>query len=146
MSSNSYSATLTPDPWLRIFVLGTGCLLQAAGIAIVLTLPLPTVFRALGLLLWVALSAAELRRSERGFDCCSCIRLRCDGSVEVRGGDDEWLSGSLSTGSLVLANHAWLRIRLDDGRQIDELLRGDARRSHDWRRLQVIWRHIGAAP
>lgn len=146
MSSSSYSATLTPDPWLRIVVLTTACLLQAAGIAIVLILPLATELRAFGLLLWVALSATELRRSKRGFDCCTCVRLRCDGSVDVRDRDDEWLSGSLSGGSLVLASHAWLRIRLEDGRRIDELLRGDARRSHDWRRLQVIWRHIGAAP
>jgi hypothetical protein len=146
MSSNLYSATLTPDPWLRIVVLTSGRLLQAAGIAIVLTLPLAIEFRVLGLLLWVALSVAELRRCERAYDCCSCIRLRCDGSVEVRNGDDEWLPGSLATGSLVLASHGWLRIRLDDGSEIDELLRGDARRSHDWRRLQVIWRHIGAAP
>ena len=145
MSSNSYSATLTPDPWLRIIVLITGRLLQAVGIAIVVTLPIATYFRALGLLLWVALAAAELRRLERGFDLCSCLRLRSDGSVEVRDGDDECLPGSLSTGSLVLANHAWLCIRLDDGSEIHELLRGSARRSHDWRRLQVIWRHIGAA-
>lgn len=144
MSSNTYSTCLTPDPWLRIFVLTTGRVLGAAGLVILLTLDLEVAVRALGCLAWFALGQSELARVERGFASCSAIRLSSEGEIAVLNDDQEWRSGILETGSLVLRNFAWLRLRTADGDLIVELLRGDIRQSQEWRRLQVIWRHIGA--
>jgi hypothetical protein len=145
MSSNAYSATLKPDPWLRILVLSVGRLLFAAGLALILTLPLDVVVRASGSALWLALGVYELSRLQRGFASCRAVRLRCDGSVEVWCRDEKWRAGCLSSGSVVLENLAWLRLRLDSGPLILELFRGAARDCDDWRRLQVIWRHTGGA-
>ncbi len=83
MSSNAYSATLKPDPWLRILVLTVGRLLFAAGLVLILSLPLDAVVRASGSALWLVLGVYELGRLQRGFASCSAVRIRCDGSVEV---------------------------------------------------------------
>ncbi len=145
MSSNAYSATLKPDPWLRILVLTVGRLLFAAGLVLILSLPLDAVVRASGSALWLVLGVYELGRLQRGFASCSAVRIRCDGSVEVWCRGEKWLAGRLSSGSVVLENLAWLRLRLDSGPLILELFRGAARDCDDWRRLQVIWRHTGSA-
>lgn len=144
-SANLYSATLTPDPWLRILVLSAGRVLIAIGLVVILTLPLAGGIRTTGSLLWLLLGAWELGRLQRGFAHCLSIRLRSDGRIEVLSEESEWSLAILSTGCIVLSNLAWLRLRLENGTDVVELLRGDARESHDWRRFQVIWQHIGAA-
>ena len=144
MSSNSYSTCLTPDPWLRIAVLTSGRLLNAAGLVLILTLEADAVRRGLGGLVWFVMGSLELARIERGFDSCVAIRLSSEGEIMVLNSEQEWLSGTLQTGSVVLRNLAWLRLQTADGENLIELLQGNARQSQDWRRLQVIWRHIGA--
>jgi hypothetical protein len=144
MSLNAYSAILTPDPWLRIIVLTSGRLLCAAGVVMILTLDVGPALRGAGALGWLGLGYFELRRTIRGYSYCVAIRVRCGGQIEVQNADHEWVPGVLQSGSLVLRKIAWLRVRSGGGPPCSELLRGDARTSHDWRRLQVIWRHIGA--
>ena len=144
MSSNSYSAYLTPDPWLRIVVLTSGRLLLAAGLALILTLDLDAAIRAAGSLFWMAVGRFELRRLQHGFNFCKAVRMHSDGHVEVLNTHMEWQSCCLLSGSLLLRNLAWLRLQPASGPALAELFRGNARDSHDWRRLQVIWRHIGA--
>jgi len=39
---------------------------------------------------------------------------------------------------------AWLVLASPDGRRWLALLQGDSRESEQWRRLQVIWRHMGS--
>ena len=87
----------------------------------------------------------ELVNIERGFELCSAVRLSSGGEIAVLNNDQEWLPVTLQTGSVVLQNLAWLRLQADSGDNFVELLRGNARQSHQWRRLQVIWRHIGAS-
>jgi len=144
-SANLYSATLTPDPWLRIVILSAGRVLIAVGLVVVLTLPLGVGVRATGSLLWLLLGAWELRSLQRGFGHCRSIRLRSDGRIQILSGENDWSVVTLLSGSIVLTNLAWLRLRLDNGTDVFELLQGNARESHDWRRFQVIWQHIGAA-
>jgi hypothetical protein len=52
------------------------------------------------------------------------------------------------SGGVLLSELGWIRLSvvLPDGRKLvlGEFVRGNARESADWRRLQVIWRHIGA--
>lgn len=144
MSSNEYSAKLTPDPWLRIVVLTSGRLLCAAGVVMILTLHISAALRAAAALAWLVVGYVELRRTIRGFDYCSAIRVRCGGQIEIQNSDQDWVPAVLQSGSIVLQNVAWLRMQAGGGMPCSELLRGDARSSPDWRRLQVIWRHIGA--
>ncbi len=144
MSSNTYSADLRPDPWLRIIVLTSGRLLIAAGLVVILVLELEVAARAAACLLWIGVGRFELWRVQRGFDYCVALRVFPSGEIALLNSDQEWVSGTLQTGSLVLRNFAWLRMQMDSGQIIVELLRGDARERADWRRLQVIRRHIGA--
>ncbi len=146
MSSNSYSTCLTPDPWLRIVVLTSGRLLVAVGIVLILTLDLAAAIRAVTGLVWVAGGRHELVRIERRFESLIAVRLSSGGEIAVLNNDQEWLPVTLQTGSVVLRSIAWLRLRAANGDNFVELLRGNARQSQDWRRLQVIWRHIGASP
>ncbi len=144
MSSNTYSSCLKPDPWLRLAVDVTARLLTAGAIGIVLTMSLGALPRFGLSLVCLWLGSAELARLHRGFAACTAIRLTSDGSAGIESGDGSWAPARLESGSIVLRRLAWLRLRTDDGRLVTELLRGDARHCHDWRRLQVIWRHFGA--
>jgi len=145
VSLSSYSSCLRPDPWLRIAVLNSGRVLVAIGLAVIVTLDLDVALRGAACLVFFAIGRFELQQVERGFDACIAIRLSADGAVALCSQDREWRPGTLQTGSVVLRHFAWLRVRTIDGRNYVELLRGDTRRSVQWRRLQVIWRHIGAA-
>jgi len=144
VSSNSYSASLTPDPWLRIVVLTSGRLLIAAGLALLLILAIDVVLRAAGCLVWVAIGRFELRRLTQGFEACRVIRIDSSGEITILDNDDKWVPATLLTGSVLLRKLGWMRLQDQSGQIFLELIRGDARQSQDWRRLQVIWRHIGA--
>ena len=144
MSSKAYSASLTPDPWLRIIVLISGRLLIAAGLVLILTLEFGVAIRATGGILWALLGRFEMRRLQRGFDSCTAIRIYSDGEIAVQNECQEWVPGRLQTGTMILRRFAWMRVQTASGSRIMEPLQGDARVSEDWRRLQVISRHIGA--
>ena len=145
MSSNSYSARLTPDPWLQIIVLTSGRVLYAIGIVLILILPLHPTLRAAGCLFWLILANWETSRLQRGFGQCVEIRIYASGDVEIADDNADWSPASLLPGSLVLRKRAWLRLQTLDGRTIVQPLRGNTREDQEWRRLQVIWRHVGAA-
>ena len=119
-------------------------MLIAIGLALIVTLELNAALRAAACLVWFAMGRVELERIERGFESCTAIRLSPDGEVAICNNEQEWRPGTLQTGSVVLRNVAWLRLRTADGTKFVELLRGNSRQSQEWRRLQVIWRHIGA--
>lgn len=144
MSSATYFASLRPDPWLRIVVLTSARLLIAAGLVMILTVDANAVLRGAGGLAWLGLGCFELRRAERGFHYCRALRVRPGGEIMLQNPDLEWEPATLQSGSVVIGQFAWLRVQTGDGRQCAELLRGDARANPDWRRLTVIWRHIGA--
>lgn len=145
MSSNTFSAELHPDPWLRLMVITSGRLLAAAGLVIILVLPLEASLRGAGCLIWLAWSWHELRRYHVGYATCCRIQVRVRGDILLLNNDQEWLPASLLSGSVLLQRIGWLYLETGDGRQFAELIRGNCRESDDWRRLQVIWRHIGAA-
>jgi hypothetical protein len=75
----------------------------------------------------------------------SRLRVFADGSVELCAADGEWQAAAIGRGCVVLPTVAWLNLPLSGGGRYRALLRGDARESKQWRRLQVIWRHLGAA-
>ena len=144
MSSPTYSTDLKPDLQQRRLVLLAGILAAVTGSIIILFTPLALHWRLLCVAIWGASSVRDvvvLRRGQQRFDC---IRLRQDGSVLLRGRDTCWFPATLAPGSVVLQQIAWLRFEADDGRKYAELLRRNSSQSEPWRRLQVIWRHLGA--
>ena len=120
-------------------------MLYATGIVLILILPLPPALRAAGGLVWAIWAYWEISRLERGFGQCFEIRVHASGDVEIADDNGDWAPASLLPGSLVLRKLGWLRLQTTDGRTMVEPVRGDTSRGQDWRRLQVIWRHIGAA-
>lgn len=107
-------------------------------------LPIDGVFKLLGAAAWLAVGGRDLWLIAKGYKQCEHIRVHHDGSVQVRAADGRCVTATLSAGSIVTAGLAWLRIELPGGRQYRLLLRGKAMENKDWRRLQVIWRHLGA--
>ena len=145
MSSNTFSAELYPDPWLRVIVVTSGRLLAAAGLVLILTMPVAASLRFAACLLWLAWSWHELRRYHLGYAKYCGIRVRAGVDFQLRNDRHEWVPARLLTGSVLLQRFGWLYLKTADGSQFAELVRGDCRKSDDWRRLQVIWRHVGAA-
>ena len=112
---------------------------------IILTLPLDQAVRFFACLAWLAVLYRELTNLQWGFDTFSRIRLLSDGELTLLDGEQNWVPAELLNGSVLCAKVAWIRIETANGRQFAELITGDSRQSQEWRRLQVIWRHIGVA-
>ena len=144
MPSNAYSAGFRPDPSLRRIVLGSGVVSGIAGVVVIATLPFPAAFLGAGVVFWSALMFMRLRHLWRSWSVCRRLRIRAGGEIAVCGPDGTWRDAALLPGGVLLRHWAWLRYRTSSGRIAVELLRGCCRESRDWRRLQVIWRHIGA--
>ena len=125
-------------------MLSSGVFLAAVGLALVLTLDLPMSLRLAAASAWLVVMARQIRTLRRGWRRCRALRLYADGTLAVLGPDGEWRPGRLESDGVLLRRWAWLRLRVGSGACFAELLRGSCRGSRDWRRLQVIWRHIGA--
>ena len=140
MSSATFAIELQPSSLLRGLLFCCGALAAITGVVLLAGLPLPAYWRAPLALLWLGLSAWELRLQIRGGQKVQKIRLDAGGAVSARDPDGDWLPVSLRSGSVVLAQLAWLCLELPDGGYYGELLyRGGQKRS-DWHGLQLMWR------
>lgn len=148
MSSTAYFAEIYPDPFLRRIVLASGALLALVGVPLIITLPVAPELRAAAVMAWLALVASELSRVRRAWHACQALRFSADGTVAVLIPGQVWQPARLLSGGILLRRVGWIRlsVALPTGRKLvlGELLRGDCRNGADWRRLHVIWRHIGA--
>lgn len=144
MPSNAYSAEFKPDPALRGVVLASGVASGLTGVAVIATLPFPTALIGAGVVFWSVVTIVRLRQLLRSWSACRGLRVGSSGDMAVRGPDGTWRQAVLAPGGVLLRRWGWLRYRTTSGRIAVELLRGRCRESQDWRRLQVIWRHIGA--
>ena len=143
MSSNTYSAQIAVDERLRAVVLLVGLALALLGAILIAWLPASMAGRALGLIAWFFWSGRELLTYWKVYGRWSGLRVAADGTIEVQGGGGH-AAARVLPGSLVLAELAWLRIRADNGDQWGELIAGNHRESEEWRRFQVIFRHLNA--
>jgi hypothetical protein len=130
---------------LRRRVLLSGAVLTLAGLGLVPLLPVSAVHKAVLALAWLVLSGRECRAFWRGYDGGGTLRIAADGKVRRQCRDGRWQRAELCPGSVVLPRIAWLRLNPPGMRPYAELVSADTQESEDWRRLQVIWRHIGAA-
>lgn len=145
MSSSKYSTQLRSDERLRNVVTISGALLGAIGLVLLLTLPLPGIVRALAAACWLIHTAYERRTLLQGYRLYRVFRVDQDGVLALQGPDQDWVAGELRAGSVVLGRMAWLRVESTRGERFAELFVAGGQNTVDWRRLQVIWRHIGAA-
>ena len=72
------------------------------------------------------------------------VRIHADGSALLQNAQGEWRPATMSDNCVILANFAWLDLLLVDHTRYSVLVRGKSRKSQQWRRLQVIWRHMGS--
>ena len=144
MSSNEYSAELRPDPILRFLVLLSGILLCVVGLVLIPGLALPAPAIGLGVALWFYYMLLAITVLAREFRNCRGLKVYPDCSLLRLDRESRWRPVRLLPGSVVLPRLAWIRFETECGVRAAELLRGDCRKGDDWRRLQVIWRHVGA--
>ena len=144
MSSNAYFAELRPDPALRRFVQWSAAALAFAGIAVLMTLEAPLWLRLGAAFLWCASIALKVRKLRKCWAGCVAFRVHADGSLAVLGPDGEWRPGQLEADGVLLRRWGWLRLRTEQESPFAEPVRGSCRESREWRRLQVVWRHVGA--
>ena len=122
-----------------------GVVLSLAGLGLALLLPFAAVPQAVLALAWRCLSGRECHAFWRGYAGGGALRIAADGEVRVRSHGGGWQPARMRPGSVVLPRLAWLRVDVPGKRPYAELVSADSQKSEEWRRLQVIWRHIGAA-
>jgi len=144
VSSHTYLTELSPDPLLRRVVILFGIAAAVIGLAMILALSIPPVWRAFAALVWLVTNGRELVLIAKGYKRCRCIRIGHGGDVELLGHDGSWMLATLVSGSVVLRKYAWLRLETREGLRFAELVRAKNTQNKEWRRLQVIWRHLGA--
>lgn len=115
-----------------------------AACLVIMSLPFGTWLKLAGCGLWALMAGRELRQLRRAWRACLRLRVWPGGEVELLEADGQWYAASLESGSVLLQKTGWFRLRDRHGGRHGELLRGDPRSSPDWRRLQVIWQHVGA--
>jgi len=141
MLSSTYSAEIRLDRRLRRVVLISGLGLALTGAGLILLLPLGLPARLLAFLGWFCWSGRELLTYWRAYGRWSVCKLAADGEIELIG-REECCTATVAPGSIVLSEVAWLRIRAENGDIWGELVAGKQRESKDWRRFQVIFRHL----
>ncbi len=144
MSSSTYSTELRPDTALRRLVLLSGVLLGVAGGILIVTLTLPVWLRCVAVAGWFVLTAYELATVSRAYTEYGRLRTDACGEFQVRDRSGAWHAAELLPGSLMLRRAGWIRLATGTGHRFAEPIRGNCRENEDWRRLQVIWRHVGA--
>ncbi len=117
---------------------------MAAGAVLILAMPLALLPRLAAAGLWLVIGGYDIVRQRRAYRRYRGVRLDCDGRLELKNQGGDWLHARLLPGSLLLRHLGWIRIRDERGSVFAEPVRGHCRDSREWRRLQVLWRHVGA--
>ena len=125
-------------------MLASGLVLAALGLLLLLTMNLPGWLRAAASVSWTLMSLLEMLRLGRNYSRFGRVRFDASGRWQVRDATGDWHPAELCPGSILLQRFGWLRLRISGAATLVELCRGDALTNRDWRRLQVLWRHVGA--
>ena len=145
MSSSTFSTELRPEPRLRWLVVLSGVGMLLLGLVVISSMSAGVAVRVPGALAWLGVGGYQLHRLVRCYQLCRRIRINEDGSAEIATAGGAWRVAELQTGSVVLQRIAWLRIDAGGRRKFAELFVGNCRENESWRRLQIIWRHLGSA-
>ena len=142
MSSVKYAACLPVSRTLRGIVLASGALLSLSGIPIVLHWPIDAGWRVVLAIAWSAFSWRELGAMRRAYMTFCHIEVEVGGAIALGNRAHVSATAELLPGSILLGRVGWLRLKTADGLRTAELIYGNPRKNRDWRRLQVIWRHL----
>ena len=145
LSLAEFSTELHPEPLLRRIVLASGTVMLGAGLMVIAAMSATAAVRGLVALAWLLLACRQLWAQARHNALVRRIRIYADGSVEFAVAGGHWHPATLASGSIVLERLAWLRLDVGNAAPSGELLAGNSRKNKDWRRLQMIWRHLGRA-
>lgn len=145
MSSRVFVAELSPEPALRRVLAASALIGYLLGIATIGSLPVGGRLGVLGAVVWSLLGAAQWFLISSAHTRFQKVRIYCDGTAELLDKDGEWHPATISKECIVLPTFAWLKLKPERGGTYCELVRGKSRRNEQWRRLQVIWRHLGTA-
>ena len=130
---------------MRRLVLASGILLFIAGASAIGMLGIAVSGRAILAIAWMLVFLRQSLSLRRAYSRNGILTVKPGGEIRCRRCDGSWAPLEILPGSIVTSRWAWLRLRAVHTPDYAELLRGETRRSEDWRRFQVIWRHIGAA-
>ncbi len=130
---------------MRQIVVAAAWVAMLLGLITIISLPIDGWLRAAGISIWLMAMGAELTVISSAHKRFDRIRRHSDGRAELHDSDGHWQAATIGNGCVVLRKLAWLRLKPATGARYHELLRRNSRESEQWRRLQVIWRHLGAA-
>ena len=139
-----YSATLQAEPVLRHGVLASGTAFALAGAAMLAALPADVRLIVPAFVAWVALATVELTLARRAYGQCRTFTLCADGSLDIGLADGSRWGGRLAPGTLEFTRSAWLCIRVPGRATWGEPLSRRGQDREQWRRFQVICRHMSA--
>lgn len=114
------------------------------GLVIILTMPLPAWSRSVAVFIWLGYSTLGGLTLSRHYQRIVGYRLYADGSIDLTHRDGSHSTGRLAAGTVLLPRLGWLRVRGSGRSAWGELVVGDCRTSEQWRRFQVICRHVVA--
>ena len=141
MSSSTYSAEIRPHKRLRRIVLLSGLIMSLIGVIVIVLLPISAAGRTIAAAGWFFWSGRELLTYWKVYGRWIGYSLSAEGEAQVFGRGEK-CTAKVLPGSIVLAEVAWLRLQAENGDKWGELLAGDHRESEEWRRFQVIFRHL----
>jgi hypothetical protein len=123
-------------------VLASGLLLLLLGGVCIALVPVDLAVRGLLSAGWAFVVGRELCVLRCAYVTFRYISVGHRGTVWLYRQSGVAVAAEILPGSMLLTRVGWLRLRTMDGRRFAELLVGNCRKSKDWRRLQVIWRHL----
>lgn len=113
-----------------------------SGLLVVCTWPIDPGWRVVLAIAWGAFGWRELSSLRRAYVTYGYIEVGIGGTIRLSGADHATVVAQLAPGSVLLERIGWLRMETPGGDKIAELVYGNPRKNKDWRRLQVIWRHL----
>jgi hypothetical protein len=144
MSSSTYSAEIRSTKCLRRVVLITASLMVLLGIGVIVLIPVAKTVAGVAGFAWICWSCAEVLTYWRIYRRWLGFRVAAGGETQVFG-RGECCSAKVMPGSVILSEVAWVRLQAENGDVWGELVAGSHRESEEWRRFQVIFRHLNAA-
>jgi hypothetical protein len=141
MSSNTYSAEIRSSECLRRVVLTVATVMLVVGVGVIVLLPISKLAIGVASFVWIGWSLGEVLTYWRVYRRWLGFSVSADGETKVFG-RDECCSAKVLAGSVVLSEIAWVRLQAENGDVWGELVAGNHRDSEEWRRFQVIFRHL----
>lgn len=128
---------------MRRALAASALLAYLLGLVTIFSLPIDNRLGALGAAVWSIQAGIQWHLISSAHKRFRGLRIHCDGAAELLDKDGEWHSAIICKECIVLSTFAWLKLKPAQGRTYFELVRGNSLKNKQWRRLQVIWRHLG---